>query len=291
MLGVRNLIKLTIRRLAAPVLGAFQLRGRRERHVFADRAPNAQATVDIFKGQWITAFPPELGVTAGAVNHFDASIDPRVSWVAAQIPGGLTGLSVLELGPFEGYQTALLEWGGANPVIAVEGSQTAYLKCLIVKELLGLHSSFLYGDVLKYLESNTEKFDIVWASGILYHQTDPIGLLEKIAPHTDRIFLHTHCIDPDRKVRGAADERLDPKGDVQQLWRGRNFHLHCYRYVDDFATKGFAGGPQKFALWMERTDIETVLTELGFTDINYGVIDVDSPAGAAFFLLASRQND
>ncbi len=286
-----NSIKFSLRRLVSPVMGAFHLRGRRERHVFADRAPSAQGTIDIFTGQWITAFPPELGVTAGAVNHFDSAVDPRVSWVAEQIPGGLRGLNILELGPFEGYQTALLEWGGARQVVAVEGSQTAFLKCLLVKELLGLRSRFLYGDMLAFLESNTEHFDVVWASGILYHQTDPVGLLERIAPRTDRIFLHSHCIDPGRSVRSPADERLDPKGDVHQFWRGHDLHLHCYRYVDDFATNGFAGGPRDFALWMERTDIETVLFELGFTDVRYGVLDVDGPAGSAFFLLASRPHN
>lgn len=285
---MQNVIKLTVRRFAAPVLGAFNLLGRRERHVFADSAPNNQATVDIFKGQWITAFPSELGVTAGSVNHFDPAVDSRVPWVIEQIPGGLRGCRVLELGPFEGYQTALLEWSGTHPVVSIEGSQTAYLKCLIVKEMLGLKSNFLYGDVLRFLESSTEHFDIVWASGILYHQTDPIGLLERVAPHTDRIFLHTHCVDPQRTVHGPADERLDSKRDVRQSWRGHEFHLHCYRYVDDFSTRGFAGGPREFSMWMERADIETVLTELGFVDIRYGVLDVDSPAGSAFFLLASR---
>lgn len=159
---------------------------------------------------------------------------------------------------------------------------------VIAKELLGPHANFTYGDIIKYLESNAEHFDVVWASGILYHQTDPVRLLECIAPHTDRIFLHTHCIDPERTARGPADERFDSRGDVRQSWRGHDFHLHCYRYVDDFATKGFAGGPRKFAYWMERSDIETVLTELGFADIVYGVLDPNGPAGAAFFLLASR---
>ena len=286
--AVNTSIKLTARRIAAPVLGALGLHGRRERHVFADRAPNPQDTVDIFQGQWITAFPPELGVSAGAVNHFDPTVDPRVPWVAEQLSGGLQGRSVLELGPFEGYQTALLERSGAQPIIAVEGSQTAYLKCLVVKELLNLKASFLYGDVLRFLDSTTEHFDVVWASGILYHQTDPLGLLERIAPRTDRIFLHTHCIDPERTVHGPADRRLDPTGDVHQTWRGRDVHLHRYRYVDDFATKGFAGGPRRYALWMERADIEYALTELGFTNIRYGVIDINGPAGSAFFCLASR---
>jgi hypothetical protein len=280
--------KRAARRAAAPVLGALHLRGRREKHVFADRAPDPQAAVDIFAGQWITAFPPELGVQAGSVNHFDPEVDPRVPWVASQLTGGLAGMSVLELGPFEAYQTALLEAEGAASVLAVEGSETAYLKCLIVKELLGLNAHFLYGDVLKYLETSDERFDIVWASGILYHQTDPIGLLERIAARTDRVFLHTHYIDPDRVSTSLADERFDPKGDQVVMWRGRSVRLHCYRYVDDWATNGFAGGPRDHALWMERDDIDIVLRELGLSQITIGVIDRENPAGAAMFLLACR---
>ena len=226
---MENPVKRAVRRAAAPVLGALHLRGRRVRHVFADRAPNAQDTVDIFRGQWVTAFPPERGVQAGPVNHFDPDVDPRVPWVAEQVPGGLTGRSVLELGPFEGYQTAVLEWRGADPILAVEGSQTAFLKCLVVKELLGLHARFVYGDVLGFLEETTDRYDIVWATGILYHQTDPVGLLERIGPRTDRIFLHPHCIDPGRTAHGPADDRLDPSGDVRQPWHGRDLHLHCYR--------------------------------------------------------------
>ena len=271
----------------APVFGALHLRGRRDRHRFAAGPPTAQATVDIFKGQWVTAFPPELGVVAGTVNHFDPDVDPRVPWVESQLPGGLAGMRVLELGPFEGYQTAVLERAGAASVLAVEGSETAYLKCLIVKELLDLDAHFLYGDMLKYLEGSDETFDIVWASGILYHQTDPIGLLERIAARTRRVFLHTHYFDASRIPAEARQARFDDQRDVDVDWHGRRMRLHCYDYAFDTNTNGFAGGPRPYALWMERGDIEFVLTELGLGDITYGVVDPGNSAGPAFFLLAT----
>jgi len=271
----------------APVFGALRLRGRRDRHRFASGPPSAQQTVDIFTGQWVTAFPPELGVVAGAVNHFDPDVDPRVPWVESQLPHGLAGMRILELGPFEGYQTAVLEKAGAASVLAVEGSETAYLKCLVVKELLDLRAHFLYGDVLKYLESTDEDFDIVWASGILYHQTDPIGLLERISARTGRVFLHTHYYDADVISPEARRARFDEGKDVVVHWHGRRIHLHGYDYAVDTSTNGFAGGPRPYALWMERADIEFVLTELGLGDISYGVVDPGNPAGPAFFLLAT----
>jgi len=271
----------------APVFGALHLRGRRDRHRFAADAPSAQGTIDIFQGQWVTAFPSEMGVVAGSVNHFDPEVDPRVPWVASQLPDGLVGMRVLELGPFEGYQSAVLEWSGASSVVAVEGSQTAFLKCLVVKELLDLKVNFLYGDMLKYLEATDERFDIVWASGILYHQTDPIGLLERIAARSDRVFLHTHYFDDDAIAAEVREARFDEKRDVTVHWRGRRIRLHCYDYAADPTTNGFAGGPRPYALWMERGDIEFVLAELGLGEITYGVVDPGNPAGPAFFLLAT----
>ena len=277
-----------LRKTAAPILRTLGLKGRRDPHVFTTAAPSPQAAVDIFAGEWITAFPAELGVTAGPVNHFDPAVDPRVPWVAEQLPHGLTGMSVLELGPFEAYQTALLEAAGAASVVAVEASQTAYLKCLIVKELLGLRAQFLYGDMLAFLDQCTDHFDIVWASGILYHQADPLGLLERIAERTDRVFLHTHCINPQRTVQTPADRRLVPQRDRVVTWHDRAIRLHRYEYVDDTGIKGFAGGPRPYANWLAKDDIEFVLAELGLSRIAYGVDDPQNPGGAAFFLLASR---
>ena len=163
-------------------------------HPFAVAGPSAQQTVDIFKDQWITAFPDELGVDAGWVNHFDPEVDARVPWVDSILPGGLAGRSVLELGPFEAYQTWMLEQRGAT-VTAVEASRTAYLKCLVVKELLGIAAPFVYSDALAYLDVSQDHYDVVWASGILYHQADPLGFLERAAAKGDHLFLHTHYFD------------------------------------------------------------------------------------------------
>lgn len=257
-------------------------------HEFAAEAPSAQQTVDVFAGQWITAFPDDLGVQAGWVNHFDPAVDNRVPWADSVIPGGLAGKSVLELGPFEGYHTASLEWAGAASVVSVEASRTAYLKCLVVKELLGLKARLLYGDVPAYLQSNHDHVDVVWASGILYHQADPITFLEAIGSRGDHVFLHTHYFQADKVATMAAGSRFRPNLDQTVTWHGRDIRLHHYAYEVDTAQGTFAGGPRSYACWLEREDIEFILTELGFSQISYGVLDPDNPAGPGFFLLASR---
>lgn len=257
-------------------------------HQFAAAAPSPQQTLDIFAGQWITAFPDDLNVHAGSVNHFDPNVDPRVSWVDSVIPGGIAGKSVLELGPFEAYQTALLEWAGASSVLAVEASRTAYLKCLTVKEVLGLKSRFLYGDVHAFLDDCTDRFDILWASGILYHQTDPIGFLSRAAAVGDHLFLHTHYFDEEKVALTRRADRFIPARNRVVSWHGRDITLHYFDYASDTTAGDFAGGPRPFTNWLTREDIEFILTELGMTTITYGVDDPRNPAGPALFLLASR---
>lgn len=262
--------------------------GKNVDHQFAVAAPSPQQTVDIFAGQWVTAFPADMQVQAGSVNHFDQTVDPRVSWVDGVILNGLAGKSVLELGPFEAYQTALLEWAGTSSVLAVEASRTAFLKCLTVKELLNLKSRFLYGDVHAFLDDCQDRFDLVWASGILYHQVDPIGFLTRAAAAGNHLFLHTHYFDHDKVVLTRRADRFIPAKDTVVSWHGRDITLHYFDYASDTTAGTFAGGPRPYTNWLTRADIEFILTELGFTSITYGVDDPGNPAGPAFFLLASR---
>ena len=257
-------------------------------HEFAQEAPSPQQTVDIFANHWITAFPASLGVHAGWVNHFDPHVDARVPWAATVIPGGIAGKTVLELGPFEGYHTASLEWAGAASITSVEASRTAYLKCLVVKELLGLHARLLYGDVGAYLAATDERVDIVWASGVLYHQADPIAFLEAVASRGDHLFLHTHYFDAERVPDMSAKDRFRPQLDEVRTWHGRQMRLHRYEYERDPTRGTFAGGPKSYACWLEQADIEFILAEMGLGNITYGVVDPGNPAGPGFYLVASR---
>ena len=66
--------------------------------------------------------------------------------LAAQVfgtRGRLAGFGILELGPLEGAHTYRLEQLGAERILAIEANVEAYLKCLIVKEILGLIKSKL----------------------------------------------------------------------------------------------------------------------------------------------------
>lgn len=259
-------------------------------HEFAVEAPNPQQTLDIFHDQWITAFPDELDVKAGWVNHFDPVVDTRVPWADGVIPGGIRGKSILELGPFEGYHTAMFQEFGARSVTSVEASRTAYLKCLVVKQVMGLDAEILYGDVPAFLAALHEDFDVVWASGILYHQAEPVQFLEAVASHGRYVFLHTHFYDESTISKLGIRSRFDARHNEIVEWRGRSMQLHRYEYETDTSQGVFAGGPRTYAMWLEKDDIEFILREMGFSHIEVGVVDYDNPAGPGMFLLAARES-
>jgi Protein of unknown function (DUF1698) len=85
-------------------------------------------------------------------------------------------MTVLELGPLEGAHTYRLQQLGAGRILAIESNVEAYLKCLIVKEALGMkRAEFMLGDFTLYLQECTERFDLVFCCGVLYHMQDPLS--------------------------------------------------------------------------------------------------------------------
>ena len=61
----------------------------------------------------------------------------------------------------------MLERAGGD-ILSIEGNHGAFLRCLIVKNFLGLKSKFLLGDFSNF-DISRDTFDTVVASGVLYH--------------------------------------------------------------------------------------------------------------------------
>ena len=155
----------------------------------------------------------EARAKPGHANLFE---DHRITW-GLEVLGGVQDQSVLELGPLEGGHTFMLQKAGARDIVAVEGNGRAYLKCLCSKEMLGIdRASFLLGDFEKYLEGCDRRFDMVVASGVLYHMRHPLKLLELISGVTDRVMIWTHFFDAELI---AGNERLADKFGPQRAYR------------------------------------------------------------------------
>lgn len=247
-------------------------------------APSRQAAIDIFAGEWSSSFPASTGLTAGTTPLFE---DPRITWTIERA-GGVQGKRVLELGPLEAGHTSMLHEAGAT-VVSIESNSRAFVKCLIVKEVLGLdRCSFLLGDFMPYLQETDERFDLVVASGVLYHSPDPLGLLESIARVASRVAIWTHYFEPEVVAADPSQTRMFVPELETVAWHGHEFELHRRNYLESLQWGGFCGGPESSALWMEREDLMTVLTELSYPRIDVLHDDLGHPNGACIMLFAER---
>ena len=252
---------------------------------FVTTAPSPQHALDIFKGEWLSKLPAPLdGCEAGALPLFG---DPRLQWAVDRL-GGVRDRRVLELGPLEGGHSWMLEQLGASSIVAVEASTRAYLKCLTIKELTGLtRTRFLCGDSVSYLRGTGERFDLIVASGILYHMTDPVALLAQMAAHTDRVYLWTCYYDealirrrPKFAARFAAGRRAEHDGFA--------YTMHRYDYRATRFGLGFSGGVASHSHWLTRDTLRAALRHFGLDRIEIGVDEPDHANGPALSLVATR---
>lgn len=257
---------------------------------FCRDLPSPKTAVDIFAGDWSSQLPPPYEeLTGGQVALFD---DKRIHWAAEHF-GGIVGMRVLELGPLEGGHTYMLDRKGAREVTAVEANRRAFLRCLIVKEVLGMPSArFLCGDFVRYLEDAakepTNRWDLCVAAGVLYHQQEPVALLDLAGKVSDRLFLWTHYFDESVLSRR---EDLWPKftSSTEATTCGFAHTLHRYEYGAALDWSGFCGGLASWTTWMDRADILASLEHLGFSDLAIEYDEPEHPNGPAFCVAATKR--
>lgn len=247
--------------------------------------PSPQTQVGLFAGQWTSAVPLPDGTTVGGPRT-DLFADERIAWLLEQV-GSLDGQQVLELGPLEGGHTWMLERAGAQ-VLAIEAHRRAFLRCLVVKNLLDLRARFELGDFVAYLRerpADAEPFDLVVASGVLYHMVDPLELLALVAGHGRRVFLWTHYWDEQVLAR-RPDVAARFAGATPAARDGHTVTLHRYEYREGAQAPSFCGGSRPYTHWMERDAILAALARYGLDDVRVAFDDPDWPHGPAFALLA-----
>jgi hypothetical protein len=246
--------------------------------------PSAQNAIDTLPG-WNQTFPPEVGVTAGGMALYN---DPRILWAIEQF-GDLAGRRVLEVGPLEAWHTVMLDRHGPAVLDAVEANRLAFLRCLVVKEIMGLaHARFHLGDCQLWLEQREERYDLIVASGVLYHMEDPVRFLQAMAARTDSLFLWTHYVDDvampqDDPRRGA----FVGSPEISETL-GVTVKLYPRSYMGAWQSSAFCGGTHDLHRWMERTSLIELLKALGFSDVRIAHDQPDHAFAPAFCIYAAR---
>jgi SAM-dependent methyltransferase len=253
---------------------------------YVKAAPDQQRVLDVFAGEWSSAFPAKFGFQTkpGTAALFE---DGRIDWAIAALGIG-AGSRILELGPLEAGHSYMLQNAGAREVIAIEANTRAFLKCLCVKELLGLERvHFLLGDFVAYLKDDRSQYDAVIASGVLYHMDKPLELLELISRVAGKVMLWTHYYDADVLTRNKQlAHKFTPLQSIEHA--GVTYEFSTQSYKEALGWAGFCGGPLPTSKWLSRDSIMRALTAFGFTTISVNFDDPRHPNGPAFAICAQK---
>ena len=250
---------------------------------FERRPPDHRNAIELFEGRWATDLSILNPAWPGGISPLLE--DSRLSKAARYLGSSsqrFDGISVLELGPLEGAHTWQLERLGAERILAIEANTDAYLKCLIMKEVLGLkRATFMLGDFSPYLAETDDRFDLVFCSGVLYHMEYPLRLILDIARVGERCFVWTHYYDnthPKCSHRVSTSAALDGYSAP-----------HFAAPYRDRAQPQFWGGNKSSSSWMTRGDIIAAFRHFGFERVETFDDDPNHINGPSFSLAASKR--
>lgn len=242
--------------------------------------PDRRQEFDLFIGEWSSEIP-SFGY--GPSNLFD---DSRIKWLD-KISGGVNGKTVLELGPLEGGHTSMLAALGAT-VTAIESNRRAFLKCLIVKNAFDFKADFRLGNFTEYMATTSDKYDMILASGVLYHMADPISVMRSMTRLSDEICIWTHYFDKSVIFSSDILRKKFPRAPRYEEIDGKKIALFEYHYLDALKWRGFSGGNQHFSNWLSKDGLFDVLTSLGYS-ISIGNDDPNHQNGPSILLYATRK--
>lgn len=246
--------------------------------------PDHQNAIDMLPG-WNCSFPSELKLKAGPLGLFH---DQRIRW-ALETFGSIEDKSVLEIGPLEGMHTHMLNQHRPRKIDAVEANRLCFMRCLISAQILNIdRATFYLGDAGLWLDETRETYDLIVASGVLYHMDDPVHFLKRVSKRCNALFLWTHFF---------LDEAMEPSDPRRWPFSGKvveqeldGTRIRCYErsYKNAAKESTFCGGMRDRHFWLHRDDILAALKTLGFADIQIMGEDLKHPGGPCFSLLARR---
>jgi hypothetical protein len=222
----------------------------------------------------MTSHANALGLRAGLWKYgFDTMEPPairefvrrdiRPQWSAEVFPG-FSQFDVIELGPQDGFGTAGLEAFGVGSITSIEANTDSFLRCLILKNTLGLRATFLLGDFLKFLQAPGVSASLIYGSGVLYHLADPVGFLLRCGEVSKHIYLWTfHYVE--ERIRAHPYESQCFAGRADHRVAGETFTYFRRFYSPDIRLAStYSGGVGAFANWMTLADIERALALAGY---------------------------
>ena len=144
-----------------------------------------------------------------------------------KFPESLTGLSVLNIGAWDGFFSFEAEKRGAKRVVAYDLHPPDYYGFALAKELLGSQVKYIQGGVYDLSPEAVGTFDVVFFFGVFYHLRYPLLALDRIWSVTDQYMLmESHFLD-NRLI--LEDGKSLPLSDIDTQYGGISLY-QFYRY-------------------------------------------------------------
>lgn len=114
--------------------------------------------------------------------------DPSGTLSELGLPDDMTGMTVLEIGPADGYFTKMLTARGAS-VTAVDYAAKDFYGFADMERLSGRKFRFIRANVYELDTLPIEPFDVVICLGVLYHLPDPCRALWSLRRYAKGTFI------------------------------------------------------------------------------------------------------
>ncbi len=124
---------------------------------------------------------------------------------AIQMPDSLAGLTVLDVGAWDGFYSFEAERRGAKRVLATDrqawrsmetfGWGTGKAGFELARRASGSRVEDLEIDVYDISPRTVGMHDVVFFLGVLYHLKDPLGALERVASVTNKLLIVETAVD------------------------------------------------------------------------------------------------
>lgn len=152
--------------------------------------------------------------------------DPRDRLRLLDIPDDLSGLSVLDIGAWDGFFSFECERRGAARVVAAdwfawhEATRGSKRSFELARTALDSQVEDVEIRVEELAPERVGTFDLVLFVGVLYHLRDPVGALEAVASVTGgRLILETHVdLTLSRRPAAAFYPGRELKEDQTNWW-------------------------------------------------------------------------
>jgi tRNA (mo5U34)-methyltransferase len=207
---------------------------------------------------------------AGKRGQVSQGLDPRVRAVRDRLDSA--DKTVLEVGCCEGIHTVQLAQV-CKQVVALD-VRPHNIACALTRLFVHnvTNARLLLGDV-RDLDGRFGRFDVLFHVGVLYHLSDPVDHLRRVAPLADALLLDTHYADDTLPFPPATIR----SGDT----------TYAARVYQEGAWSDVFSGVEPTSLWLDRADLLRLLGDVGFDAVEV-LDDRRERNGPRFTVLARR---